>query len=491
MEQIGPGSTRLSSGVEGLDEVLHGGFKPARVYLVRGGPGCGKTTLGMHFLSVGAARGERTLHISLGEPESSIRDDAKAINLSLDGITVLDLTPSAKFFVEGDSYHIFSPAEVEREPLMQRIVEQVQAIKPSRIFVDSMTQFRYLSTDTFHFRKQALSFMRYLVEQRATVLITSEGTPEVPDNDLQFMVDGIIHLEFGPEGRTVRISKFRGSSFRHGTHSMTLSEKGMAVFPRLVPSKQRSEWIAEPLSSGVPDLDQLLYGGVERGTSTIISGPTGVGKTTLGMQFIKEAAGRGESSVVYTFEESVNSLLRRCNAINIPARAMVEKGTLTVAHIEPLRYAPDEFAALVRREVQNKERRIVMLDSLSGYSLSMQGRDLVSHVHALTMYLKSLGITVLLINEIESITGDFRATDDKVSYLADNIVFLRYLELGGELRKAIGVLKKRSGDFEKTLRELEITRYGLKVGKPLSDLRGILSGSPEILASGGNNTMKH
>jgi circadian clock protein KaiC len=255
----------------------------------------------------------------------------------------------------------------------------------------------------------------------------------------------------------------------------------MAVFPRLVPERQRRDFVAEPLASGVPELDEMLHGGLERGTVTIVTGPTGVGKTTLGIQFIKEAAGRGEQSVMYTFEEGKQTLLNRCEQINIPVRAMLERGTLSATQIEPMQYTPDEFARLVRREVEERNGRIVMLDSIAGFSLSMQGRDLVTHLHALTMYLKSVGVTVILINEVESITGEFRATEDKISYLADNIVFLRYLEVQGEMRKAIGVLKKRAGNFEKTLREIKITRYGLKVGKPLSGLRGILSGSPELV----------
>jgi circadian clock protein KaiC len=203
----------------------------------------------------------------------------------------------------------------------------------------------------------------------------------------------------------------------------------------------------------------------------------------LGLQFIKEAAGRGEHSVVYTFEEGQETLVNRCENINIPVRAMMERSTLAVRQIEPLRFTPDEFARLVRHEVEQKQRRLVMLDSIAGYGLSMQGRDFTAHLHALSMYLKSHGVTVLLVNEIANITGEFRATDDKVSYLADNVIFLRYFEMYGEMHKAIGVLKKRAGSFEKTMRELEITRYGLKIGKPLTNLRGILSGTPEWVES--------
>ena len=236
----------------------------------------------------------------------------------------------------------------------------------------------------------------------------------------------------------------------------------------------------------MPELDELLHWGLERGTVTMITGPSGTGKTTIGLQFIKEAAGRGEASVVYTFEEGQQTLLNRCENINIPVRAMMEARHLAVYQIEPLRYTPDEFARSVRREVEENQRKLVMIDSITGYGLSMHGRDLATHLHALSMYLKSVGVSVLLINELEHITGAFRATDNAVAYLADNLVFLRYLEIGGEMHKAIGVLKKRAGNFEKTLRELQITRDGLKIGEPLKNLRGILSGMPEWIASAQN-----
>ncbi len=471
--------TRVSTGITGLDEVLLGGVLPRRAYLVRGGPGHGKTTLGMHFLTTGATEGEQVLFISLGETEGQLRDNAHASGFDIKGIQFLDLSPTMEFFAKAESYDIFSPAEVEREPTTQKIVESVEKIKPTRIFVDSMTQFRYLATDTFQYRKQMLSFVRFLVDKGATVLFASESSPEVPDDDLKFLSDGVIELESSPEGRTITVTKFRGSGYRPGNHSLRLGSRGMEVFPRLEPGRQRQDFVSEPMSSGVPELDELLRGGLERGTITIITGPSGAGKTTLGLQFIKEAAGRGEHSVVYTFEEGAQTLMNRCEGINIPVRAMSENGSLSIIQIEPLRYTPDEFARLVRREVEVRKARIVMLDSVGGFGLSMQGRDLTTTLHALCMYLRSVGVTVLLINEIETITGDFRVTDDKISYLADNIVFLRYLEIGGEMHKAIGVLKKRAGDFEKSLRRIDITRYGIKVGKPLKGLRGILTGMPE------------
>jgi len=472
---------RLSTGIPGLDEVLHTGLLSGRAYLVRGGPGTGKTTLGLHFLADGIAKGEQVLYITLGETAEQIHTNAEKLGFNSQGITFLDLSPSSEFFTEVQTYDIFSPAEVEREPTTQKIIEQVETLKPQRVVLDTLTQFRYLAADPFQFRKQVLSFMRFLLEQGATVLFTSEGSKAAPDDDLQFMSDGVIHLNSDiADGRTLSVTKFRGSDFRRGFHSMRLTNKGMEVYPRLQPEVYKREFVTtKAMPSGVPELDELLHGGIEQGTITILTGSTGVGKTTLGLQFMKEAAGRGERSVVYAFEEQEETMLRRGESVNIPARAMRDRGTLAVVPVEPLHFSPDEFANLVRQEVEEKKARIIMIDSVTGYRLSLRGEDLISHLHALCKYLQNMGVTVLLINEVEYITGDFRATDVGMSYLADNIVFLRYLELQGEMRKAIGVLKKRLSDFEKTLREIEITRYGIKVGKPLTGLRGILSGTPE------------
>jgi circadian clock protein KaiC len=476
-------SGRLSTGVLGLNEILLGGFIPRCTYLLRGGPGCGKTTLGLQFLTAGATRGERCLFITLGESEALIRKNAASLGLDLSHVRFLDLSPNSGFFTAMESYDIFSPAEVEREPTTQKIIEVVEDLKPERVFLDAMTQFRFLSTDAFQFRKQVLSFLRFLVESGATVLFTSEGSESAPDDDLQFMSDGVIHLNSSPEGRTISVGKLRGSDFRSGRHSMRLTGTGMQVFPRLLPQMYQQEYVAESISSGVPEVDEMLHGGLERGTITIISGPSGVGKTTLGLQFMKEAAGRGERSAVYIFEEWKETVLRRCEAVNIPVHKMMEREMLSVMQVEPLHFSPDEFAQMVRREVEEHKATIVMIDSISGYRLSLHGEDLVSHLHALCKYLQNMGVAVLLINEVEAITGEFRVTEVGISYLADNIIFLRYLEMQGEIRKVIGVLKKRLTNFEKTLREIEISRYGIKMGRPLTGLRGILTGNVERVDS--------
>lgn len=475
-------SSRLSSGVAGLDEIIKGGFLAGRAYLVRGAPGTGKTMLGMHFLSAGLAAGDKPLFITLDEPEDRVRQDAAAVGIGLKDVTFLDLSPTSEFFSKAQSYDIFTPAEVEVEPTTQRIVEQIQTLQPKRIFLEALTQFRYLSPDVFQFHKQVVSFLRFLVDKGATVLFTSEASAGAPDDDLQFVSDGIVELERSASGRSLSVLKFRGSDFQAGRHSMRLTNQGMEVFPRLVPERFRRRFRTETVASGVPALDEMLSGGLERGTVTIFTGPSGVGKTTVGVQFMKEAAGRGEHSVLYLFEEEKENLVHRCEAINIPVSAMIDRGTLTIEQIEPLLYSPDEFARRVRREVEEQNARIVMIDSLAGYRLCIQhGDDMIPHVHALVKYLKNMGVTTLLINEMEAITGRFQATELGLSYLADNIIFLRYLEIRGELRKAIGVLKKRLSEFQKSLRELAITRYGIRVGEPMTGLRGILTGTPELV----------
>ncbi len=474
---------RLSTGVAGLDEVLHGGLLPGRTYLVRGGPGTGKTMLGLHFLTAGASRGQRSLFITVEESTEQIRKDARTLGFNLDGVRFVDLTPGSEFFTKARSYDIFTPAEVEREPTTRMIVKEIEAVRPDRVFLEAMTQFRYLAPDIFQYHKQVLSLLRFLEERGATVVFTSEGSEVTNDEHLQFLSDGVLNLDASSGSRGVSVIKFRGSDYEGGRHSLALTDRGMAVFPRLVPSRHSRQFLDEDVPSGIRNLDEQLHGGIERGTVTVITGPTGVGKTTLGLSFVREAAKRGERSCVYLIEESVETLLRRSDEIGIGARDMMEKGTLSVAHIEALRYSPDELAHLVREEVEKNAARIVMIDSVAGYRLCVRGQDLARQLHALCAYLRNMGVTVILVNENEAITGDFVATEVGISPLADNILFIRYLELRGRLERAVGVLKKRVSGFEPTLREFEVSAHGIRVGRPLTELRGILTGAPDLARS--------
>ncbi|WP_206607882.1 ATPase domain-containing protein [Ferruginivarius sediminum] len=475
---------RLSSGIAGLDHILQGGFIPGKAYLVRGGPGAGKTTLGFHFLT--ASPGDKTLFISLGEAASQLKENAIKQNLAVDNVEFLDVSPDKEFFTDNESYDIFNPAEVERAPLVEEITAKVEECKPKRVVVDSITQLRYLSPDAFQFRKQVLGFVRYLDSQEATVLLTSESSPEAPDNDVRFLVDGILEIEHDESRRCVTVAKFRGSGFKKGRHDMELGPTGAVIYPRLMPGEYHCDFAGEPISSGIPDLDQMLHGGLERGTTTIVSGPSGVGKTTFGLQFMKEAAGRGERSVVFAFEEQRNILIERCRAINIPVDRMIEQGTLVIKEMEALTSTADQFAEEVRHEVERNGTRIVMLDSISGYQLTIRSDRLTQHMHALCRYLMNMGVTVILPNEIDTVaSADLRVTNTGISYLADTIVLLRYFEIGGTMQKSVGILKKRTSNFEKSIRQFDITRYGLKVGPPLRGLQGILSGTPQISETAG------
>jgi circadian clock protein KaiC len=483
-------SERLSTGVNGLDEIMHGGYLPNHAYMLRGGPGSGKTILGLQFLTRAVANGKKGLLITMSEPQDEICLHASFIGLDLKNIKILDLTPTEQVFEQAESYEIFAPSEVEQEPTTRKIREAVDKVKPDVVFIDGLTQLRFLSSDNYQFRKQVIAFLRYLRQRKATVIFTSESSTIEPDDDLQFLSDGVIDLKRKERERCIEIMKSRGSEYLGGESSMNITHEGIKVYPRLVPSEYKATYETETISSGIPELDRLLGGGISRGTVNIISGPSGVGKTSLGLQFMKEAAGRGERSVVYSFEEDVSAIMRRSEGINIPIRKMMQIGTLAVNYIEPLRYSPDEFAYIVRKDVEENGASIVMIDSTSGYQLSVRGASITTHLHAIGRYLKNMGVTVILISEIESVTSnEFRVTEAGVSYLADNIIFLRYIEVYGELRKAIGVLKKRFGDFEKTLREFGVSRYGIEVGKPLSNLRGILSGTPEFVGESGTERL--
>lgn len=472
---------RISTGIDGLDRILHGGLILERSYLIRGRPGTGKTILGLHYLTHGVAQNDTALYINLEEATENIEQNAAALGFDVDAIHFLDLSPKSEFFAGNQSYDLFESSEVERDPIVEEITEKVSALQPDRVFVDPISQLRYLSTDEYQFRKQALSFMRLLGEVGATVLFTTQATDDAPDDDLQFMSDGTIELGYASTGRSISVPKFRGSATRGGDHAVKITDDGLVVYPELAPSDYGQAFVDEPISSGVPELDELLNGGLDRGTVTVISGPTGVGKTTTGTQFMNEAAGRGERSVMYLFEENESTFTRRSEAVNIPVGEMRNRGTLTVEEIEALDTSPQEFANMVRHEVEEEGAQLVMIDGISGYKLALEGQEdeLVTNLHALGRYLKNMGVTVLMIEEVENITGGFQATDVGISYLADNIVFLRHLELHGEMRKVIGVLKMRTSDFERTLREFEITERGITVGESLTQLRGILSGTPE------------
>jgi circadian clock protein KaiC len=474
------GWTRTSTGIPGLDELLEGGLPAGRAYVLRGPPGTGKTIVGLHFLTAGLDAGETSLFVGFEEPTEDIERNAASLGFDLDGVDILDLSPTADRFLEDRSYSAFEPAEVEGHEPAERIVEAVREHDPDRVVIDPLTQFRQLAPDDYQFRQEMASLTAFLKHGGITALYTTQPTASRPDDDLQFLGDGIITLSRPETGRRIEVEKLRGSPFRGGSHAMRIDGEGVHVFPSLVPGDYDRDFTSETVSSGVEALDDLLWGGFERGTVSVITGASGVGKTTTGTHFLTEAARRGDRSTIYLFEESAQQFRQRSEAIDLPVNEMVERGTLSLAEIEPMNLSADEFAHKVRTDVAERGTEVVMIDGTAGYRLSLRDEDgLTEHLHALCRYLRNVGVTVILIEEQSEIAGDFSTTEENISYLADTVLFLRYLELSGEIRKSIGVLKKRLSGFEPTLRELSIDEDGLRVGDPMTDLRGILTGSPE------------
>ncbi|WP_439027349.1 ATPase domain-containing protein [Haloarchaeobius sp. DT45] len=473
-------SERVSTGIQGLDEVLHGGYIRDRSYLIRGEPGVGKTLLGLHFLVDGVDKGENALFINLGAPESDIREDAQGLGLDLDGVDILDLSPASDFFVENKMYDIFTSPEVERGEFTAVISDAVEQYEPSRVFVDPLTQFRYLSPDEFQFREEVLSFLQYLKEKGCTTLFTSQSTHHFPDDDLQFISDGNVLLYYGEVLHHIEVTKMRGSEFEKGPQTVEIRQGGMYVYPLLRPGRFKLDYEPVPISSGCEPLDDLLNGGVERGTTTLISGPTGVGKTTVAMQFLLSAAERGERGIIYLFEESENTFVVRAEALGMSIKQLAEDDMISVMQVEAYEHSAEQFSRQVRREVEENDTRHVLIDGIDGYVASINGeeRDLISRLHAVVAYLRNVGVTTFLTSEMETITGQFRPTSRRASYLADNIIFLGYFELGSRLHRSIGVLKKRASDFDKAIHSFSIDSDGIHVGDELDNLHGILSGTP-------------
>ncbi len=472
---------RSSTGVDGLDEILHGGLLPRTSTLLRGPPGAGKTTFGLHFLTAGVERDETVLYINLGEPAAYLRRATDRVGPGADGISFLELGPAERDFDEAASYSLFSAAEVEQTPIVEEIRSSVTELAPDRVLLDPITQFRYLAGDEYQFRKQVLSFLDFLRAADATVFLTSQTAGSMPDDDLQFLTDAVLTLHRNEDWRAVEVSKFRGSDFVRGQHAYEIDAAGIEVFPRLQPATMTTEFTGSLLPSGVTALDEMLHGGIDVGTVTYLTGPTGVGKTTLGVQFLKAAAEEGRSSVMFAFEEAPSTVIHRAESIDIPITEMLERGTLAIEELAPKEMTVDAFTHRLRRAVEDDGAELVMIDGITGFRQGLRGlegdptRDLV----AIGRYLRNHGVTALFANEVHDITGRFKTTEEHSSNLADTVIFLRHVEFKGKMRKVIGVLKKRASDFQPELRELEITEDGLTVGNQLSQLRGIVTGTPE------------
>jgi circadian clock protein KaiC len=476
---------RLATGSEGLDLVLHGGFPANRLYLVEGDPGTGKTTMALQFLLEGARRGEPVLYVTLSETKEELTAVARSHGWSLEGVSLHELVPPEESLKTETQYTIFHPSEVELGETTRAVIDEVERIQPRRVVFDSLSEMRLLARDPLRYRRQILALKQFFAGRRTTVLLLDDRTSADADLQVQSIAHGVVMLEqmaldYGAERRRLRVSKLRGSRYRGGFHDFTIKTGGVEVYPRLVASVHRQEFMPESVTSGVAELDALLGGGLDRGTATLIMGPAGSGKSSVSAHFAAAAAVRGEVAAAFIFDEGVNTYLKRSAGLGADLQTHVGAGRLQVQQVDPAELSPGEFAHKVCEAVERGGARVVIIDSLNGYLQAMPDeRFLTAQMHELLTYLNQQGVVTILVMAQHGFMGSGMNSPVDVSYLADTVVMLRYFEAGGAIRRAISVVKKRTGPHEDTIRELRLSASrGVEVGEPLTAFRGVLTGVP-------------
>ena len=476
---------RVPTGIPGLDEILGGGFQEGSSYLLVGGPGTGKTILSLQFLAACSGRDERCLYLTFGESEPALRRLGSTLGFDLAKVIIMDLGSELTAERLGDEYTVFAPAEVEQVPVWQKLRNVISSVKPERLVLDSATFLRYLSTDEYQYRLQIQALVDQLSKLPCVSLLLFEPLILEHDNALALAVDGVIKLQYElspdqiAEVRTLEVVKVRRSAFMPERHPFRITPQGITVWPHHIEKLVAPSAESRLLSSGIPGLDRLLKGGIPATGSTLVSGPAGVGKTTLALQYIVAGAAQGYRGAVYTFEEGLTSMLTRCEQLSIPLGDYVKSEAVVIRQLSPLEVYPEEFLALLRADVKEKGIRLFMLDSLRGYSLAMRSfGNVTAHMQNIINLVRSEQAHLFIINEQERISGDLQVTEFGVSYVADNIVLLRFAEYNGQILRVISCLKKRTGDYEPEICEFRFTPKGLVVGKRLSGLAGLLQGSP-------------
>jgi circadian clock protein KaiC len=473
---------KAASGIEGLDDILRGGFPAERIYLIEGIPGSGKTTLALQFLLAGAARGERGMLVALTETREEMEQSAASHGWDLGGLEILEIGASNTELGADTRYTMFHPSEVELSDTTKKILAEAERVQPARMVFDSLSEFRLLAENPLRYRRQFLVLKQYFTGRRCTVLFIDDRDPERLDKDLHSIVHGVVTLErhspeYGTMRRRLHVSKLRGVPYREGYHDFAIRKGGLRVFPRLVAAEHGVEHDRRDIASGLAPLDSLLGGGLTPGTSTLILGAAGTGKSSLGSFFASSSAARGERVTLFVFDESLATLLARASGLGFDLAGPIESGRINVRQIDPAELSPGEFAHTVRREAETGSR-LIIIDSLNGYINAMPSeRFLTLHLHELLTYLGQRGVTTLLLMTQHGIVGgDFQVPVD-TSYLADTVILLRYFEFDGEIRQAISVVKKRTGKHEHSIRELSFGP-GLRIGGSLRDFEGVLTGVP-------------
>ena len=477
---------KAALGIAGLDDITKGGLTRGRLYLLEGSPGTGKTTIATQFLMAGAEAGESSLYITLSETEDELRAGAASHGWDLKGIELFELVPPESLLDDDQQQSLLYSSDLELGETTRRIFQAFEKVKPVRVVLDSLSEIRLLAQSSLRYRRQILALKHYFARSGATVLRLDDLSSEANDRTMHSVAHGVFRLEelspeYGPERRRLRVVKYRGQRYRGGYHDFLISTGGVKVFPRLVSAEHRSDFKREVLATESAELNALLGGGVERGSSVLILGPAGTGKSLLALTFIAGSVRRGENAAMFVFDEELGLLIERARGLGIDIQAMVDSGKLVIEQIDAAEMTPGELSALVRRCVEDHHAKTVVIDSLNGYQAAMpEEQALILHMHELLQYLNRQGVSTFLTVAQHGLVGDMKAPVD-VTYLADTVMLLRYFEATGRVRRAMSVIKKRTGAHEDTIREYRIGAQGITLGQPLTAFQGVLRGVPELV----------
>lgn len=489
----------IATGTTGLDTILRGGLPQSRLYLVEGQPGSGKTTLALQFLLQGVAHGESCLYVTLSETADELEEVAHSHGWSLEGLHLFELAAAQEVLGDGQQQSVLHPWEVELDGTIKLIQAEVDRLKPTRIVFDSLSELRLLAQDPLRYRRQVLALKQYFSPRNITVLLVDDLTGNGGERDahLHSLCHGVLSLErvtleFGAARRRMQVQKLRGVDFIGGYHDVALRKGGLRIYPRLIAADHHQTFLGEAVPSGNAEIDALLGGGPLRGTSTLLTGPAGSGKTNVALQYVVAACRRGERSCVFEFDERTGTLLARAKAIGMDLQPHIDSGLLELRQMDPSEITPGEFAWEIRECVEERNARLIVIDSLNGYLSSMpQEKQLMLQMHELLSYLNQNGVATFFLNPQQGLVGTASIANLNVSYMADTVILFQFFETGGHIRKAISVVKNRSGPHEDAIRELRIGSDGLRLSEPLQAFRGILTGTPEFVGDEGPLLDRH